>query len=91
MVVSTTEEESMVISLGQLRGNLGDTVNRVAFADERVFITRNGKKVAAIVSIEDVELLDELEMRADVEALRQARAEDDGTRISLEELLAEGS
>ena len=80
----------MVISLGQLRGNLGDTVNRVAFADERVFITRNGKKVAAIVSIEDVELLDELEMRADVEALRQVRAEDDGTRISLEELLAEG-
>ena len=81
----------MVISLGQLRGNLGDTVNRVAFADERVFITRNGKKVAAIVSIEDVELLDELEMRVDVEALRQARAEDDGTRISLEEFLAEGS
>lgn len=33
----------MVISLGQLRGNLGDAVNRVAFADERVFITRNGK------------------------------------------------
>ena len=64
----------MVISLGQLRDNLGDTVNRVAFADERVFITRNGKKVAAIVSIEDVELLDELEMRADVEALRQARS-----------------
>jgi prevent-host-death family protein len=89
--MSVKEEESMVISLGQLRGNLGDTVNRVAFADERVFITRNGKKVAAIVSIEDVELLDELEMRADVEALRQARAEDDGTRISLEELLAEGS
>lgn len=29
-------------------------------------------------------------MHADVEALRQARAEDDGTRISLEELLAEG-
>lgn len=47
--------------------------------------------MAAIVSIEDVELLDELEMRADVEALRQARAEDDGTRISLEEFLAEGS
>ena len=30
-------------------------------------------------------------MRADVEALRQARAEDDGTRIPLEEILAEGS
>ena len=80
----------MVISLEQLCGNLGDAVNRVTFADERVCITRNGRKVAAIVPIEDVELLDELEMRADVEALHQARAEDDGTRISLEELLAEG-
>ena len=30
-------------------------------------------------------------MRADVEALRQARTEDDGTRISLEEFLAEES
>lgn len=50
-----------------------------------------GKEVAAIVPIEDVELLDELEMCADVEALRQARAEDDGTRISLEEFLAEES
>ena len=50
-----------------------------------------GKEGAAIVPIEDVELLDELEMRADVEALRQARAEDDGTRISLEEFLAEES
>lgn len=30
-------------------------------------------------------------MRADVEALRQARDEDDGTRISLEEFLAEES
>lgn len=48
-------------------------------------------KVAVIVPIEDVELLDELEMRADVEALRQARAEDDGTGISLEEFLAEES
>jgi len=47
--------------------------------------------VAVIVPIEDAELLDELEMRADVEALRQARAEDDGTRISLEEFLAEES
>ena len=30
-------------------------------------------------------------MRADIEALRQACAEDDGTRISLEEFLAEES
>jgi len=30
-------------------------------------------------------------MRADVEALRQTHTEDDKTRISLEEILAEGS
>nr|WP_314744394.1 prevent-host-death protein [uncultured Corynebacterium sp.] len=60
-------------------------------AEGSMVIFLMGKEVAAIVPIEDVELLDELEMRADVEALRQARAEDDGTRISLEEFLAEES
>lgn len=49
------------------------------------------RKILDSAQIEDAELLDELEMRADVEALRQARAEDDGTRISLEEFLAEES
>lgn len=48
-------------------------------------ITQHGKAVTAIVSVEDLELLDDLERRADLEALRQARHEDEGTRISFNE------
>ncbi|RSZ61204.1 type II toxin-antitoxin system Phd/YefM family antitoxin [Corynebacterium hylobatis] len=75
------------ISLGELRRDLGEVVNRATFAGERTAVTRHGKAVAAIVSVEDLALLDELERRADLEALRQARREDDGTRIPLDDFL----
>lgn len=76
------------VSLGDLRKEVGDVVNRATFAGERTAVTRHGKTVAAIVSVEDLELLDELERRADLEALREARREDDGTRILFEDFLA---
>lgn len=77
------------ISLVTLRKSLGDIISRVNFTHDRTLISRNGKSVAAIVPVEDLELLESLENRADIEALRQARREDDGTRVSLEEFLAE--
>lgn len=73
------------IPLVSLRKSLGDIINRVGFGNERQTITKNGKEIAAIVPIGDLELLDYLENQADLAALREARAEDDGTRISLEE------
>lgn len=77
------------VSLGELRKELGEIVNRATFAGERTTVTRHGKTVAAIVSVEDLALLDELERRADLEALRQARREDDGARVSLDDFLAD--
>ena len=52
-------------------------------------ISRNGKTVAALISYEDLKLLEEYEELLDIEALRKARAEDDGYRIGLDEFLAE--
>lgn len=75
--------------MGQLRKEIGDVVNRATFAGERTAVTRHGKTVAAIVSVEDLELLDELERRIDLEALREARREDDGTRILFDDFLAD--
>ncbi len=77
------------VSLGDLRKDLGEVVNRATFAGERTAVTRHGKTVAAIVSLEDLELLNELERRADLEALRQARREDEGTRIPFDDFLTE--
>jgi len=85
----STMKKLSAVSLAELRKDLGEFVNRASFAGERTAVTRHGKTVAAIISVEDLELLDELERRADLEALRQARREDDGERISLTDFLAD--
>ena len=59
------------------RENLSDVLNRVAYAKDRVRITRRGKVVAAVVPIEDLELIERLEDQIDIreaeKALREAR------------------
>lgn len=77
------------ISSREFRAELSDVVGRVAYGGERVALTRNGKVVAVLVSKQDLETLERLEMAADVHAYREARAADDGTRLSMEELDAE--
>ena len=58
-----------------LREALAETVNRVAYGKERVTVRRRGKPVAALVPLEDLELLEALEDRLDLEAARAALAE----------------
>jgi prevent-host-death family protein len=64
-----------VASTAQVRADLADTVNRVAYAGERVILRRHGKPLAAVVSMGDLRLLEELENRLDLEAARRAFAE----------------
>jgi len=63
------------ISTGEARDNLATVVNRVAFGRERVTLTRRGKPVAAVIPLEDLELLEALEDRLDLEAAREAMRE----------------
>ncbi|MFP3969556.1 type II toxin-antitoxin system Phd/YefM family antitoxin [Actinomadura fulvescens] len=44
----------------EARAEFADLVNRVAYSGERVAITRRGKVMAALVSAEDLELLEML-------------------------------
>lgn len=55
--------ETVEIGVTDARAALADLVNRVAYRGERVVLTRHGKAVAAIVSAEDLELLDRLRGR----------------------------
>lgn len=71
-----------------IRDDLAETVRRVEFQSERVVLTRHSKPVAALVSAADLELLEALEDRADLEAVREALAESD-ERIPYETLRAE--
>ena len=72
------------------RDEFSDLVNRAAYGKERVVLTRRGKPLAAVVPREDVELLERLEDRIDLDEARAALAEarDDGT-VSWEEIKAE--
>lgn len=46
------------VSTVELREQLGDLLNRVAYAGEHVVILRRGKPVAAMVSMEDLQRLE---------------------------------
>lgn len=63
------------ISTKEAREQLSTVISRAAFAKERVVLTRHGKAVAAVVPIEDVELLERIENRIDLEDARAALAE----------------
>ena len=52
-----------------------EIVNRVAFGGERVVINRSGKQVVAIVSVQDLAVLQRLEDRRDLRDAKAAAAE----------------
>ena len=58
-----------------VRSVFADTINRVAYQGERIALERHGKTVAALVSTEDLELLEALENRTDLAAARKALKE----------------
>ena len=59
----------------QVREEFSDTINRVAYKGERIVLERHGRAVAAIVSVADLHLLEQLEDHVDLEATRAALAE----------------
>ncbi|MBA2662862.1 MAG: type II toxin-antitoxin system Phd/YefM family antitoxin [Bradymonadaceae bacterium] len=75
------------ITTTQARAQFADAINRVSYGGERIVLDRNGKDVAALVSIEDLELLQLLEDRIDVAAAKEALA--DGETINWEGLKKE--
>ncbi len=63
------------------RDSMSDTLNRVSYSKERIVIRRHGKDLAALVPMEDLRFLEELEDRLDLEEARAAlsEAETEGT------------
>jgi prevent-host-death family protein len=66
------------------RDEFADLLNRAAYGKERVILTRRGRELAAVVPIEDVRLLEELEARLELRDARAALAE----AVLLEHMLA---
>ncbi len=47
------------VSIGRMKRDISDLVNRVAYGGERIVLTSRGRPKAAIVSIEDYERLEQ--------------------------------
>ena len=75
------------VAATKLRTTISDLLDRVAHHGERVAVERYGKPVAALVSPEDLELLEAIEDRMDLEAARKALSEPG--RRSWDEIRAE--
>ena len=63
------------LEISKARENLADTINRVKYKGERVVLNRHGKAIAALVSLEDLALLEKLEDRLDLEDALKALEE----------------
>ena len=76
------------ISTADARKKFAAIINRVAFGKESFVLTRRGEPLAAIVSVEDLKLLHELEERMDIDDAWEARNEP-GENITWEQLRKE--
>jgi prevent-host-death family protein len=76
--------------ISEARESFATTVNRVAFGGERVVLTRHGKRVAAVVPIEDLDLIEALEDARDLDDIRDALADPaNRDRIAWDDLKAQ--
>ena len=86
MGVATKDvEEGTSFSAVQAREQFADLVNRSAYRGERITLTRRGKGIAAVVPIEDLQLLEQIEGRIDIREARKALKEP-GPNIPLAEV-----
>jgi hypothetical protein len=76
------------LSTTQFSKEPAEALKRMAEEGERIILRQGRKDVAVIVSIEDAELLREIEDRMDLEEAREALAEP-GPNIRWEDLKAE--
>ncbi len=74
------------IGVSDARDHLSEVVDRARYTQERVVLTKRGREVGAIISIDDLKLLEMLEDQLDIKAARQALEESQGERISYDDI-----
>ncbi len=76
------------ITTADARKKFSNIINRVAFGNESFVLTRRGEPIAALVSMNELKLLHELEDQIDIEDAWKAKNEP-GDPIPWEELKKE--
>jgi len=62
------------VTSADLREHLADLLDRVAFGKERLVLTRRGKRIAAVVTVEDVDALERAPAPGDATAAADVAA-----------------
>lgn len=76
-----------VVSVSRLKDALSEYLNRAAYGGERIVVASRGKPKAAVISVADLERLEELE---DAQAAREAlAAHQAGETVPYEDFRAE--
>jgi len=75
MKTKSTDTASTRVAVREARVSLSDLLNRVAYRGERIVLHRRGRDAAALVPVEDLRLIEELEDRIDVEEAKRILAE----------------
>lgn len=75
------------VPISEARDRLGELVSRAERGQERTVLTRHGRPVAVVISIEDLRELEAAEDEDDLEAARAALA--DPERVTHRDVLAE--
>ncbi len=73
------------ISTADARKNFADIVNKVVYGNESIVFTRRGQDVAALVSMDELKLLQQIEDHIDIEDARKALQES-GENIPADEV-----
>jgi prevent-host-death family protein len=76
------------ITTADARKKFANIINRVAYGEESFVLTRRGESIAALVSIKELKLLQEIEDKIDIEDAWKAKNEP-GEPIPWEELKKE--
>ena len=63
------------VTTAEARKKLAEIVNKVAYGKEPVVLTRRGEKIAALIYMEELELLQLIEDHIDIEDAKKALAE----------------
>ncbi|HEX5495791.1 MAG TPA: type II toxin-antitoxin system prevent-host-death family antitoxin [Mycobacteriales bacterium] len=77
-----------MLSLTQAEGRLGELVSRARYEHERVLLSDGGTPVAAIISIADLEEMQQAQDAADLALCQAIKANFTGPGIPHEEVMA---
>jgi prevent-host-death family protein len=64
-----------IMTSSQAREHFPEIMSEAAFAKKRFVVTRRGKRLAAIIPIEDYDMIEAIEDKMDLESARKALAD----------------